>query len=267
MEQSYKEKYEDILARLERAKNDEEVCDERFCCVIDDLIPELAESENEKIRREIINYFQCQSEEEPTRKEIHDKWIAWLENVPVTIDHEKREGFHLGYKACLERQAEQKTEENKGNIGGISSNWSEEDEMFVHGLIRGLAAKRDIHGHTTFSSDCIDITKTIDWLQSLKGRVQPKQEWSEEDEDYLFLLNSICKDAEEKYRNSPDVLVRKEIANARNWLKSLRPQNHWKPSDEQMEALYKASKNEYLKADQYDVLSELWNNLKKLKEG
>ena len=45
MEQSYKEKYEDILARLERAKNDNEVCDERFCCVINDLFPELAESE------------------------------------------------------------------------------------------------------------------------------------------------------------------------------------------------------------------------------
>ena len=61
-------------------------------------------SEDERIRKEIINYFRCQSEEEPTRKEIHDKWIAWLENIPYTIDHEKREGFHLGYRACLEKQ-------------------------------------------------------------------------------------------------------------------------------------------------------------------
>lgn len=50
--------------------------------------------------------------------------------------------------------------------------WSKEDEMFVHGLVRGLTAKRDIHGHTTFSSDCIDITKTIKWLKSLKDRVK-----------------------------------------------------------------------------------------------
>jgi len=49
--------------------------------------------------------------------------------------------------------------------------WSEEDEMFVHGLIRGLSAKRDIYGHTTFSSDCIDITETIKWLKSLKQRI------------------------------------------------------------------------------------------------
>ena len=138
MEQSYKEKYEDILARLERAKNDDEVCDERFCCVIDDLIPELAESKNEKIRMEIINYLQCQSEEEPTRKEIHDKWIAWLENIPVTIDHEKRDGFHLGYKAWLERQGEQKDfapkDEPKFKVGEKELT----NEELCEGLIRGM---------------------------------------------------------------------------------------------------------------------------------
>lgn len=66
--------------------------------------------------------------------------------------------------------------------------WSEEDEMFVHGLIRGLAAKRDIHGHTTFSSDCIDITETINWLESLKNRVllyPVSVEYNEDDIDII----------------------------------------------------------------------------------
>lgn len=73
-----------------------------------------------------------------------------------------------------------------------------------------------------------------------------------------------------------DTLDVKEVTNEKtDWfpnkkqmesLKDMFPQAHWKPSDEQMEVLYKASKNEYLKADQYDVLLELWNNLKKLKE-
>ena len=279
MEQSYKEKYEDILARLERAKNDNEVCDERFCCVIDVLIPELAESEDERVRKEIINYFQCQSEEEPTRKEVHNKWIAWLERqgdyanfrdkAQVGDRITKNEDGVLVNLSQLNRVA--KPKENKGNIGGISANWSEEDEMFVHGLIRGLAAKRDIHGHTTFSSDCIDITETIDWLKSLQDRVQPqpKQEWSDEDEDYLFLLNSICKDAEEKYRNSPDVLVRKEIANARNWLKSLRPHNRWKPSSEQiglLQAIINEPNNATSESCQI-VLKDILEQLKKLKEG
>ena len=46
--------------------------------------------------------------------------------------------------------------------------WSEEDEKFVHGLIRGLTAMRDIFGRTTFSSDNLDITETINWLKSLR---------------------------------------------------------------------------------------------------
>jgi hypothetical protein len=88
--------------------------------------------------------------------------------------------------------------------------WSEEDEIFVHGLIRGLSAKRDIHGHTTFSSDCIDITETI------------------------------------------------------NWLKSLRPQNTWKPSEEQMAALEKAT---HIVGCKYkSCLNSLYSDLIKLRE-
>lgn len=90
--------------------------------------------------------------------------------------------------------------------------WSEEDEMFVHGLIRGLAAKRDIHGHTTFSSDCIDITKTIDWL------------------------------------------------------KSLRPQKQWKPSEEQITWLYRAADDASKDSRMKQILNELLSDLKKLRK-
>ena len=41
---------------------------------------------------------------------------------------------------------------------------------------------------------------------------------------------------------------------------------YWKPSVEQMEALRKASKNEYLTAEQYDILVSLYGDLKKLRE-
>ena len=47
--------------------------------IIEEIFPELIESEDERIREEIINYFKCQSRDEPCRKSIHDKWIAWLE--------------------------------------------------------------------------------------------------------------------------------------------------------------------------------------------
>ena len=47
---------------------------------IESMFPGLKENEDENIKKEIINYFQCQSRDEPTRKDIHNKWIAWLEN-------------------------------------------------------------------------------------------------------------------------------------------------------------------------------------------
>lgn len=38
----------------------------------------------------------------------------------------------------------------------------------------------------------------------------------------------------------------------------------WKPSEEQMEALQRASTNEYLSAKQFDILVSLYKQLKKL---
>lgn len=63
--------YDEALKRAKKMFSDKE---------IDYLFPLLKESEDERIRKKIINYFQCQSRDEPTRKHIHDKWIAWLEN-------------------------------------------------------------------------------------------------------------------------------------------------------------------------------------------
>ena len=204
METSYKEKYEQALrfATIYHKQGNE-----NMKIMMETCFPELAESEDEKIRKEIINYFQCQSEEEPTRKEIHDKWIAWLENIPYTIDHEKREGFHLGYKACLERQGKQKpVEENKENIGGISANsaWSEEDETVLNNLMYALANDR--------------------------------------------------------IGNNRDEYV--------DWLKTLRPQNRWKPSSEQiglLQAIINEPKNAASESCQI-VLREVLEQLKKLKE-
>ena len=66
--------------------------------------------------------------------------------------------------------------------------------------------------------------KAQDWLKSLKGRVQPKQEWSEEDEE---MLNSTILFVE----HSAVTTIGKEKGNVISWLKSLRPQNTWKPSE------------------------------------
>lgn len=168
--------YDEAFGRAQKLYNDPNSSNvgKGYVCTV---FPELKESKSEKIRKELINYFIKGKEYLSFCSFSKDEILTWLE-----------------------KQGEQKHVE-----------WRGEDEMFIHGLIRGLEAKRDIHGHTTFSSDCIDITETI------------------------------------------------------NWLKSLRPQNRWKPSDEQMEALANAlsiAKN-CGEESSFD-LSSLYEQLKKL---
>ena len=92
----------------------------------------------------------------------------------------------------------------------------------------------------------------------------PKQEWSEEDEEMLIEIvkdlqvyksREISRDAKDAYQNEID------------WLKSLRPQNRWKPSDEQMEALDDAiaicSERDYETECRLDNLRQ---DLRKLRE-
>ena len=62
-------------------------------------------------------------------------------------------------------------------------------------------------------------------------------------------------------KDARDVLISQgiEVSDALAWLKSLRPQNRWKPSDEQMMALLYHCSNG-------SVLTSLYNDLNKLKE-
>ena len=69
--------------------------------LMEGIFPELAESEDEKTRKRIIALVNAHGQ-----GMYKSDMLAWLENIPYTIDHEKREGFHLGYKAALEKQGE-----------------------------------------------------------------------------------------------------------------------------------------------------------------
>ena len=103
--------------------------------------------------------------------------------------------------------------------------WSEEDESMRIKCI-GI-----------FETYCAeDASRLITWLKSIKDRVQPEQEWSEEDEERqeetIELLETLIDHP--KFRN---------YATTRcvDWLKSLRPQKQWKPSEEQIKAVKEAA--------------------------
>ena len=123
------------------------------------------------------------------------------------------------------------------------------------------------------------IGRLTDWLKelkSLKSRVQPKQEWSEEEEklwvhdDDIFLdaAKTIVKDSP---RRSYGGVHKNQIVpwfySLKERLKSIRHQNTWKPSDEQIKALGIAIRiGIQLGTWEEEALESLKEQLKKLKE-
>ena len=97
--------------------------------------------------------------------------------------------------------------------------------------------------------------RLLAWLKSLKP--QPKQEWSEDDEK---MVNDIIAAIDTLYYHG---MV--------NWLKSLKQKYAWKPSKEQMNALWDKISNDNLPNSEKEIsqqvaLTELYEQLKKLKE-
>lgn len=76
-------RYDELLLKLQKAKVDDNVCDEMYYRVIDDIVPELAKSEDERIREELIAFLKENHETGMAEKTWSlsglERWIAWLE--------------------------------------------------------------------------------------------------------------------------------------------------------------------------------------------
>jgi hypothetical protein len=90
-----------------------------------------------------------------------------------------------------------------------------------------------------------------------------KESWSEEDEKCLENAIMYCEWARDK---APDLYCYETSEKSINWLKSLRPQNRWKPSDEQITWLYRAADEASKDSRMKKVLNNLLSDLKKLRE-
>lgn len=130
--------------------------------------------------------------------------------------------------------------------------WSEEDENTLNDAITAV----DLMLTDSFKDSHPNLFKAFliakDFLKSLPKRfnLQPKVEWSEEDK--MHLNNAIL--AAEKEWGAESRTAK--------FLKSLRPQPHWKPSEQQMNELHYASLPRY--DYDCDVLQELYKDLQKL---
>lgn len=224
---------------LERAKK---VHDEHRAQPFDVMLkvfPELKESEDERIRKELINYFIKGKEYLSLCSFSKEEILAWLEKqgeqlmkvprkVQATgllkqfIDEQK---FLTMKEAGYERDAEKKELKKIDEIEELFKNSDVEVDSNEDGL----------------------IAATIN-----KNEQEPA--WSEEDEEMLNLIIA-------RLHSHPNVDL-DEYSKEYNWLNSVKPQNRWKPSDEQIKQLGNCIGRAWYNGDE---LVGLYNDLKKLK--
>ena len=170
----------------------------------------------------------------PATKEQRDKLLKAMADAGYTFDFEKKELKEL-----------KKIEQNPV--------WSEEDDYNVQCLVAKVTS--DIQNGNIGRNQ-----ELIDWLKSIKERVQPqpKQEWSEEDEKIALSIEQVMNCA------SLLNLVPEKIEKVRAWLKSLKERCTWKPSNIQMECLHDAVEHYHTNGYPASKLNELYEQMSKI---
>jgi len=194
--------------------------------------PELRESEDERIRKEIIEYLKLVDKGEGDYAHpMVSGWIAWLE-----------------------KQKEQKPSTPKFRVGDVMRTKQEAAKGITDGL-PVIVSVDDNYYYCT--NEKIPISEQEEYEFPPMNMRQKPAEWSEDDERMLQTAIEACETVIKDYTYSSQRFI-----DCKNRLKSLRPS--WKPSEEQMNALRKAV-NKLAKTDVADSvrLSIMYDNLQR----
>jgi len=234
--QRYDEAIKKAQAKIEEAKvfdYDDEQTAHTIRLTTTDIFPELKESEDESIRKGLIEYFLHRPDYEITYYGLKsDSVIAWLEKQgeqkPADIDNKflrMRETKPANIAEFLDRLTTVEQEFLWEHIEKVKkldreqkpAEWTSRDDDMLNSI--------------TYTLDCIDIKTNTEgehedhseegaWLLELKDRVQPQpQEWSEEDKEFLELTLSNLAELKDRYGEGYG-----KVGKCIDWLKSLQPQ-------------------------------------------
>ena len=258
---------------------------EDLAMVLYQQFPELKESEDERIRKDICTYLKHKRETctYPTpKKETLSTWIAYLEkqkenpktadSIPSncvsdakwvssvltnaivslsdTVDYKCNEP--LRYKQEID-DLKKLREEIENQKEQKPAEWSEEDEKNINGISMVLESWDRYHVSPSGLPSL--IPGYISWLKSL--RPQPEQK------RHLGMKDQWCCNVAWAAVRDSDAYNGEEKQFILDFLQRCNPQPHWKPSEEQMDALEKA----WLECDSKEtsvVLSSLMSDLQKL---
>ena len=223
------------------------------------FIPELTESGDEKIRKwlsdildesnwrkdwpytkqQVINYLEKQKDSDKAMSAIEkiDKYIdTHTANAHDMDDSNPDKKYYQGWDDALGKVAGilqdiySNEKQKEQNIYKSSKSEIDFADRYSKDVWEKLMSKfKAVEGYSIGCNDVSDIVLNA-ILNAFKWQKEQKPaEWSEEDERLLTkLMTFVDIECFDRECNGQDVIA---------WLKSLRPQPHWKPSEEQMGAL------------------------------
>lgn len=212
--------YDEALQRTRRWYDSN--TNEGFREIFEDIFPILKESEDERIRKEIRDFICWATDRGSITREQLEKsnsWLAWLENQAKN---------NMG----ISEATKQKLEDNLNKALEKETPESCNEFLEKQGEQRPVFKMKIPEESLGISSD--DYKKIVD--ECIYGDDKPA--WSEEDKKGLGDALWCCKQAASIAKDENDM---GNAWYAENWLKSLSPQNRWKPSEEQIEALRQAA--------------------------
>ena len=143
---------------LERAKNFIENGDEGEKTVSESIFAGLRESEDERIRKELINFILYKAKGVPEEKE--HSWVAYLYKQKINTEGDFGRGYDCGYEACLNSHGAEWFEKQKER-GPLTK----DEEYILHRIIEHLEDE-------TCPSDWISLLHDIYCLPYEKQKEQ-----------------------------------------------------------------------------------------------
>lgn len=271
--ENYKEKYEEALERARVWKEKSGMPADRQG-ILDDIFPDLKESEDESIRKSLIkSYINQHPSNFPTVDGFtREQILAWLENQ----GEHKFPSLSEKEIVCLKRTLDFLREEHNSYTGKDFTNkiavleWLITHPVLVHpselqqnqGEQKSTEWHREDEQNLNVCLGYIPDEFLRRWLKDVVHEKYDKPTWSEEDEKRI---ESVIEHLENSISDTPSSLrpyVRKDI----DWLKSLKERYTWKPSESDILLLERIANGKSNPQDFQASLGGLIGQLRKLRK-